>query len=231
MSWSLQKHLSPNFLSWRQKYLYVSALLLLLLPFLLIVLPFNWWWHFEYSNQSFMYVLCKRIVATLQIIYIYLHCAVPVSPFLFSQQLLLFDCGPERSFSRLFNKWPQYIVTESKAEDDSQEWWGYKSGFASGGFLGTQTKKKLNRNGNAQNCNERNVFLEASRSREPLQTCPIMSFEIPSLKFSLPMLIVWYIYDSFTMMTKFPKWSKLNCSSLCFKKRLNFDYGMLGVVR
>lgn len=203
MSWSLQKHLSPNFLSWRQKYLYVSALLLL--PFLLIVLPFNWWWHFEYSNQSFMYVLCKRIVATLQIIYIYLHCAVPVSPFLFSQQLLLFDCGPERSFSRLFNKWPQYIVTESKAEDDSQEWWGYKSGFVSGGFLGAQTKKK-NRTGNALNGNERTAFLEEDQENlyKLVQVC---TFQVPSLN---TCFIGWFVFILSLYYWNFRKWSKVS---------------------
>ncbi|KAF2313355.1 hypothetical protein GH714_010534 [Hevea brasiliensis] len=52
-----------------------------------------------------------------------------------------------------------FYPEESKAEAVSQEWWGYKSGFVSGGFLGAQTKKK-NRSGNAQNCNKRTAFVE-----------------------------------------------------------------------
>ncbi|XP_021629194.1 G-patch domain-containing protein 1 isoform X2 [Manihot esculenta] len=52
-----------------------------------------------------------------------------------------------------------FCPAESKAEEVSQEWWGYKSGFVSGGFLGAQTKKK-NRTGNALNGNERTAFLE-----------------------------------------------------------------------
>eukprot|EP00257_Ricinus_communis_P023844 XP_015583948.1 PIN2/TERF1-interacting telomerase inhibitor 1 isoform X1 [Ricinus communis] len=49
---------------------------------------------------------------------------------------------------------------ECKAEAVSQEWWGYKSGFVSGGFLGAQSKKKSNRTVNGQNHNERTVFHE-----------------------------------------------------------------------
>ncbi|KAJ9147977.1 hypothetical protein P3X46_030077 [Hevea brasiliensis] len=52
-----------------------------------------------------------------------------------------------------------FYPEESKAEAVSQEWWGYKSGFVSGGFLGAQTKKK-NRSGNARNCNKRTAFVE-----------------------------------------------------------------------
>ncbi|XP_021671782.2 G-patch domain-containing protein 1 isoform X1 [Hevea brasiliensis] len=56
--------------------------------------------------------------------------------------------------------YPGVHFAESKAEQVSKEWWGYKSGFVSGGFLGTQTTKKSNRTGNAQNFNERTGFLE-----------------------------------------------------------------------
>lgn len=44
-------------------------------------------------------------------------------------------------------------------EDISPDWWGFKYGFISGGFLGAESRRKF-KNGNAQNSKERTVFHE-----------------------------------------------------------------------
>ncbi|EXC34351.1 PIN2/TERF1-interacting telomerase inhibitor 1 [Morus notabilis] len=44
-------------------------------------------------------------------------------------------------------------------EDISPDWWGFKFGFISGGFLGAESRRKF-KNGNAQNSKERTVFHE-----------------------------------------------------------------------
>ncbi|XP_050229035.1 G-patch domain-containing protein 1 [Mercurialis annua] len=47
-----------------------------------------------------------------------------------------------------------------RAKAVSQDWWGYKTGFVSGGFLGAQNKRKSNRHRNGENNNERTAFHE-----------------------------------------------------------------------
>jgi Pin2-interacting protein X1 len=52
-------------------------------------------------------------------------------------------------------------VTEDKVEVVSAEWWGYKYGFISGGFLGAKSsRKKSLMTEEAQTHNERTVFFE-----------------------------------------------------------------------
>ncbi|GAY39188.1 hypothetical protein CUMW_042430 [Citrus unshiu] len=48
-----------------------------------------------------------------------------------------------------------------RIEDVSPEWWGFKSGFVSGGYLGSNsTRKKATKTGDAQKINERTAFNE-----------------------------------------------------------------------
>lgn len=48
-----------------------------------------------------------------------------------------------------------------RIEDVSLEWWGFKSGFVSGGYLGSNsTRKKATKTGDAQKINERTAFNE-----------------------------------------------------------------------
>ncbi|XP_065858356.1 G-patch domain-containing protein 1 [Euphorbia lathyris] len=47
-----------------------------------------------------------------------------------------------------------------KTKDISPDWWGFKSGFVSGGFLGSRKKKKSSGTGNAENPNKRTAFHE-----------------------------------------------------------------------
>ncbi|KAL9439492.1 hypothetical protein AB3S75_025036 [Citrus x aurantiifolia] len=53
------------------------------------------------------------------------------------------------------------VVTGMRIEDVSPEWWGFKSGFVSGGYLGSNsTRKKATKTGDAQKINERTAFNE-----------------------------------------------------------------------
>ncbi|KAH9719398.1 G-patch domain-containing protein 1 [Citrus sinensis] len=53
------------------------------------------------------------------------------------------------------------VVTGMRIEDVSLEWWGFKSGFVSGGYLGSNsTRKKATKTGDAQKINERTAFNE-----------------------------------------------------------------------
>ncbi|KAJ4957060.1 hypothetical protein NE237_013843 [Protea cynaroides] len=45
-------------------------------------------------------------------------------------------------------------------KDVSPEWWGYKHGFVSGGFLGAQHARKKSSSENAQSCDIRTAFFE-----------------------------------------------------------------------
>lgn len=48
-----------------------------------------------------------------------------------------------------------------RIEDVSPEWWGFKSGFVLGGYLGSNsTRKKATKTGDAQKINERTAFNE-----------------------------------------------------------------------
>ncbi|KAK5845970.1 hypothetical protein PVK06_002231 [Gossypium arboreum] len=48
----------------------------------------------------------------------------------------------------------------NKVESVSPEWWGFKYGFVSGGFLGETTRRKSIKTGEAKNSTERTVFYE-----------------------------------------------------------------------
>lgn len=54
------------------------------------------------------------------------------------------------------------FVTENTLEDLPPDWWGYKYGFVSGGFLGAESRRRL-KSENTQKCNERTVFFEADQ--------------------------------------------------------------------
>ncbi|WCJ26364.1 D111/G-patch domain-containing protein [Euphorbia peplus] len=49
---------------------------------------------------------------------------------------------------------------ECKTKDLPPDWWGFKSGFVSGGFLGARNKKKSSRTGKAEDPNKRTAFHE-----------------------------------------------------------------------
>lgn len=52
-------------------------------------------------------------------------------------------------------------MTGDKVEEVSSEWWGYKNGFVSGGFLGARSSRKKSLiTEEAQTHNERTVFFE-----------------------------------------------------------------------
>ncbi|TYI89948.1 hypothetical protein E1A91_D03G088700v1 [Gossypium mustelinum] len=48
----------------------------------------------------------------------------------------------------------------NKVESVSPEWWGFKYGFVSGGFLGETTRRKSIKTGESKNSTERTVFYE-----------------------------------------------------------------------
>ncbi|XP_042481566.1 G-patch domain-containing protein 1 isoform X2 [Macadamia integrifolia] len=54
------------------------------------------------------------------------------------------------------------VKTESRTmdKDVSPEWWGFKHGFVSGGFLGAQHAKKKSLSETAQSCDKRTAFYE-----------------------------------------------------------------------
>jgi Pin2-interacting protein X1 len=53
------------------------------------------------------------------------------------------------------------VVEGDQVEELSPDWWGFKSGFVSGGFLGAESRRKKSQTTeNAQKSNERTVFCE-----------------------------------------------------------------------
>lgn len=48
------------------------------------------------------------------------------------------------------------MVTGDKQEEISPDWWGFKHGFISGGFLGAESRRKLK----IENSKERTAFHE-----------------------------------------------------------------------
>ncbi|KAK6935432.1 hypothetical protein RJ641_035587 [Dillenia turbinata] len=59
------------------------------------------------------------------------------------------------------SEYPTFAAEGNDDSNVSENWWGHKHGFVSGGFLGAESKKrKLVQIKNAQNCNERKMFFE-----------------------------------------------------------------------
>uniref|UniRef100_A0A7N2N445 G-patch domain-containing protein n=1 Tax=Quercus lobata TaxID=97700 RepID=A0A7N2N445_QUELO len=62
---------------------------------------------------------------------------------------------------RVCSKLPSCMcVLRDKVEDIPPDWWGYKYGFVSGGFLGAESRRKSQTTENAKTNNERTVFCE-----------------------------------------------------------------------
>lgn len=65
-----------------------------------------------------------------------------------------------------------------RIEDVSPEWWGFKNGFVSGGYLGANSTRKKATNGDAQKCNERTAFCEDDQENlyNLVQVCVLANF-------------------------------------------------------
>ncbi|KAK9983605.1 hypothetical protein SO802_033130 [Lithocarpus litseifolius] len=70
------------------------------------------------------------------------------------------DVDGELESAKLFES--EFIYVEGdKVEDIPPDWWGYKYGFVSGGFLGAESRRRKSQTTeNAQTNNERTVFCE-----------------------------------------------------------------------
>ncbi|KAK6947829.1 G-patch domain [Dillenia turbinata] len=59
------------------------------------------------------------------------------------------------------SEYPTLAAEGNQDSNVSENWWGHKHGFVSGGFLGAESKRrKLIQIKNAQNCSERKMFFE-----------------------------------------------------------------------
>ncbi|GMI64051.1 hypothetical protein like AT1G63980 [Hibiscus trionum] len=57
----------------------------------------------------------------------------------------------------------EFSAEGNKVESVSPDWWGYKYGFVSGGFLGESTRKKSFKTGELKHSTERTVFFEVDQ--------------------------------------------------------------------